>query len=68
MRAEIPMIRYAQGIARDESGAPVASAEIIVLIFLDRIDALSEIIYEILISTIQTPDSVSQLFFIQCLF
>ncbi len=38
MRADVPRIRYAPGVARDENGTPIASAEIIVLIFLERID------------------------------
>lgn len=38
MRDEIPTIRYTPGIARDENGVPLASAEIIVLLFLDRAD------------------------------
>lgn len=38
MRADAREMKYLDGIARDDRGEPVVSAEIIVLIFLDRID------------------------------
>lgn len=37
-RNEVRLIKYLDGIARDASGEPLASAEILVLINLDRID------------------------------
>lgn len=38
MRADMRRMKYLEGIARDAAGDPIVSAEIIVLIFLDRID------------------------------
>jgi putative ABC transport system permease protein len=38
-RATMQRMRYLEGVARDARGDPLASAEIIVLIFLDRRDA-----------------------------
>lgn len=38
MRVDVRKMKYLDGIARDEKGDVLASAEIIVLIFLDRID------------------------------
>src|SRR5262249_48612486 len=37
-REEVRSIKYLEGIARSDTGEPLASAEIIVLITLDRID------------------------------
>jgi len=37
-RADVQRVRYLEGIARDEAGNPLVSAEIILLIYLDRID------------------------------
>lgn len=38
MREDVRRMKYLEGIARGPDGEPIASAEIIVLIFLDRID------------------------------
>ncbi|MCE9612632.1 MAG: ABC transporter permease [Lentisphaerae bacterium] len=38
MRAEVSRMRYLGGLARDAQGDPLMSAEIILLIYLDRVD------------------------------